>query len=335
MKKQTKSNWQTTAFAIIAIVFVFGASNGVLAQKGVGAKYGARDPQTCADTKAPAKGAITAALAAKYFICGVEKEDYRYLQLVENVKVEVGGGIPYAAIIGHRSFPEVDVKHPVYPIRGSHTQYLCNAESDYYQPGKNCTRYEHRNAKGYCYKTTFGDWRCHQSEDSIPNDRTFSNVPPPKGDKNAAANKTEVNEKTAETKNANQTVETTNKNQPDKTEDKTTTEKDENGLVKPDFSELEKDFEIVKYEFDTSTRPPAIYIIAKVKKPNGGTNALSFEGRFYDADGVNIMLPAERVWAVSGDTSKAGEVVKIRVWTPSEQQMQNKVKKITIARKVD
>ena len=279
--------------------------------------------------------AITPALAAKYFICASEKEDYRYLYLVENVKTEVGGGIPYAAIIGHRSFPEVDVKHPVYPIRGSHTQYQCNPESDYYQPGKNCTRYEHRNAKGYCYKTTFGDWRCHQSQDSIPNDNIFSNVPPPKGDKNAGANKTEVNDKSANTKNANQPVGMKDTKQTTRTEDKTDAGRDENGFVKPDFSALEKDYEIVRYESDISTRPPAIYIIAKVKKSNGGTSALRYETFFYDADGINVMLPTQLVWAVSGDPGKVGDTVKLRIWTPSEQQMRDKVKKIVVQRKLD
>ncbi len=322
-------------FAAIAIFLAFGTA---VAQekKSVGAKYGSRDPQTCADMKAPARGAITAALAAKYFICASEKEEGQYLYLVENVKVEVGGGIPYAAIIGHRSFPEVDVKHPVYPIRGSHTQYQCHAESDYYEPGKNCNRYEHRNAKGYCYKTTFGDWQCFQSELSMPNENIFSRVPPPGGKKGAAENKPVPNENPARTKNAEQPADKKNTNPTTKTEDKTDAAgRDENGFVKPDFSELEKDYEIVRYESDTSTRPPAIYIFAKVKKSNGGSSALRYETRFYDADGVNIMLPVEQIWAVSGDTSKVGEVVKLRIWTPSERQMRDKVKKIVVTRRVD
>lgn len=328
MTKQINKRRQSSLLATIAIVLAFGALSGAAVaqeKKSIGAKYGSREPQTCADMKAPAKGAITAALAAKYFICASEQEDYRYLYLVENVKVEVGGGIPYAAIIGHRSFPEVDVKHPVYPIRGSHTQYQCNPESDYYQPGKNCTRYEHKQAKGYCYKTTFGDWRCHQSQDSIPNDNIFSNVAPPKGN-NTATNTTATNDKPAETKNTKQTPE--RKNEPN-------TDRDENGIAKPDFSALEKDFEIVRYEYDTSMRPPAIYIIAKVKKSNGGTSSLGYETFFYDADGINVMQPTERIWAISGDPGKVGDTVKLRIWTPSESQMQDKVKKIVVTRKLD
>ena len=147
-------------------------------------KYGTRDPRTCKDMKAPAKGAITAALATKYVICDIEKVDGQYLYLVENVKVEaVGGGIPYAAIIGHRSFPEVDVKHPVNPIRGSLTKYQCyevNPDFPHSAPDKNCIRYEEPVAKGYCYKTTFGDWRCHMADFSNKNENWFPGVAPPK-----------------------------------------------------------------------------------------------------------------------------------------------------------
>ena len=326
MAKQINKNRQSSLLTQLTILFMFGAFTAAFGQdnKSIGAKYGTRDPRTCEEMKAPAKGVISSALATKYFICAAERIDGQYLILLENVKVEVGAGRPYNPNMDI-NVPEIDVRFPLYPIRGSHTLYQCkNPETDYISvPGKTCHRYEHKNAKGSCYKTTFGDWRCYQTELFIPNENITLNVPPP------------TSEKAAETKTINQPAETKNVNQPDKTENKTTTEKDANGIVKPDFSELDKDFEIIRYEFDTSTRPPAIYIIAKVKKPNGGTSALNFEGRFYDADGANIMLPAERVWAVSGDTSKAGEVVKLRVWTPSEQQMQNKVKKIVIARKTD
>src|SRR5687768_13543007 len=55
-------------------------------------KFGARDPRTCDDTVAPRRGAITAALAKQYFICQAEKVSGAYLYLVENEKLEVGGG---------------------------------------------------------------------------------------------------------------------------------------------------------------------------------------------------------------------------------------------------
>ncbi len=105
------------------------------------------------------------------------------LYLVENVKVAVGGGIPYAAIIGHRSFSEIDVKHPVYPIRGSFLQYQCQDPKTAYvgPPNTNCITYNQPKATGYCYKTTFGDWRCHMSDGSgTEKENVRYKVAPPK-----------------------------------------------------------------------------------------------------------------------------------------------------------
>src|SRR4028118_2059005 len=92
--------------AIVLTSAVFGATIGVTAaavEQSIGERYGTREPRACTNTKAPAKGAITAALAKKYLECQMEGVSGEYLSLVENVKVEVGGGIPYAAIIGHKS----------------------------------------------------------------------------------------------------------------------------------------------------------------------------------------------------------------------------------------
>jgi len=335
MRNRTVLRWKSMLLAIFTVVLVSGAYNAIVAQEkgSIGAKYGSREPRTCADMKIPARGAITAALAAKYFICAAEKEDSRYLYLVDNVKTEVGVGRPYNRNMDI-NLPQIDVRFPVYPIRGSHTQYQCNPESDYYGPGKNCNRYEHQNANGFCYKTTFGDWRCYQADQNIPTRNEFFNVAPPKGE-NAAANKA-VNDKPADPKTANDKPgDTKPLKQNPETKAAPNADRNENGLVKPDFSELEKDFEIMKYEYDTSTRPPAIYITARVKRSNRGRSALSFEGRFYDADGVNIMVPAERVWVINGDSSKVGEGVKLRVWTPSESQIRNKVKKIVVTRIIE
>lgn len=124
----------------------------------VGERYGTREPRTCVSTKAPLKGPITADLAAKYFICTYEGEASSLLYLLDNVKFEVGGGIPYKAIMGHRSLPQIDVKQPVYPIRGSYTRYVYQRIYDKNEKA----RYSVENVKadGYCYKTTFGDWQC-------------------------------------------------------------------------------------------------------------------------------------------------------------------------------
>ena len=95
MKKQINQRWQSLLLATIAIVLAFGAFSGAaVAQdsKSISARYGSRDPRTCENTKAPARGAITAALAAKYLNCQMEFISMGDLYLVENVKVEVGAG---------------------------------------------------------------------------------------------------------------------------------------------------------------------------------------------------------------------------------------------------
>ena len=145
-------------------------------------KYGTRDAQTCKDMKAPVKGAPTAALAKQYVICDIEKVSGPYLYLVENVTVEVGGGRPYNPN-ADINVPEINVRLPIYSIRGSLTKYQCyevNPNFTVSAPGKNCSRYEEPKAKGDCYKTTFGDWRCTMTDLSNTNENWFPGVAPPK-----------------------------------------------------------------------------------------------------------------------------------------------------------
>lgn len=146
-------------------------------------RFGAREPRTCADTKAPAKGAITAALALKYLNCQMEGIWSNDLYLVENVKVEGGGGVPYAAIMGQYSLDQINVKYPVYPIRGSFLKYQCQDSETAYvgPPNTNCITYNNPKATGYCYKTTFGDWKCNMADrSSTEKENVRTKVAPPK-----------------------------------------------------------------------------------------------------------------------------------------------------------
>lgn len=127
-------------------------------QKGIGKKYGTRDPRTCTNTAAPTTGAITADLAAKYLMCQREGEASDLLYLIDDARVQVGGGINYASIRASRVLYEIDVNHPVYPIRGTYTKNVCSRIYDE-NAKSNCTT-ETVKADGYCYKTTFGDWQC-------------------------------------------------------------------------------------------------------------------------------------------------------------------------------
>ncbi|HQU82041.1 MAG TPA: hypothetical protein PKY59_02890 [Pyrinomonadaceae bacterium] len=317
MKNQTKSNLQTILFTVVAVIFVFTASSSVFAQ-GIGAKYGARDPQTCADKKAPAKGAITAALAAKYVNCEREKVSGQYLYLVENVTAQVGTSRPYNPNMD-LNVPEIDVRFPLYPIRGSLVSYQCyevNPNFTVSAPGKNCNRTNEPEAKGFCYKTTFGEWRCHMADFSNKIENWAQGVPPPKG-KTAA----ETNDKPADTKTVNQTA---------KTEENPAGEKDANGFVKPDFSEMADYFDIIRYEYEFSTRE--LYIVAKMKKK---FNPNKWLVEFFDADGARLKWGNTILHYTSGPDPQPGQVIKVYAGTPTEKQMRDEVKKISVTRVFD
>ena len=146
-------------------------------------RFGARDPRICENTKAPTKGAITTALALKYLNCQMEGIWSNDLYLVENVKVEVGGGLSYAAIRGQYSLDQIDVRVPVYPIRGSFLKYQCQDPETAYvgPPNTNCVTYNNPTATGYCYKTTFGDWKCNMVDRSATDKGNVrTKVAPPK-----------------------------------------------------------------------------------------------------------------------------------------------------------
>ena len=58
MKKQNNLQWQSS---LLVAIFLLGAFASAFAQVGIGAKYGARDPRTCANKKSPRTGALSAA----------------------------------------------------------------------------------------------------------------------------------------------------------------------------------------------------------------------------------------------------------------------------------
>ncbi len=323
MKKQSVQRWLSSLLTTITIALMFGAFTSAVAQekKSIGERYGSREPRTCEAKKAPAMGAPTADLAAKYVICEIEKVSGQYLYLIENVKVEVGGGRPYNPN-SDINVPEIDVKFPIYSIRGSLTKYQCNAEDARFThsiPGKNCTRYEEPKAKGDCYKTTFSEWRCYMTDLSNLNENYFAGVPPP-GATKMAADMAATNNKLASTKNANPTA---------KPKDEPKNGKDESGFLKPDFSEMEKYYGNIRYEYDFNLR--RLNIVGKMKKPN---NPNTWLVDFYDADGAR--LSSNNGTILIGLDSSVGQVVKVYTNNlPSEMQMRNVVKKIVVTRKID
>lgn len=181
MRQQSAHLGRLTLSAAFAMAFSAGPAPSIAQQgESIAARFGAREPRTCADTKAPAGNAITPALAARYFACKAEELQGNTLYLVENVKVEVGGGVPYTPNLG--SFPSINVKVPLLPIRGSYLGYQCAdlVRQHSGPPSTSCNVYNHTKATGYCYKTTFDDWSCYMADPAAAGNRAYT-APGPKG----------------------------------------------------------------------------------------------------------------------------------------------------------
>ncbi|MEP6675450.1 MAG: hypothetical protein ABJA78_09850 [Ferruginibacter sp.] len=175
MKKQLN---QITQFTFLSVIFLLSFCSFTFSQK-IGQRFGTRDPRTCAGTQKPLKGAITAELGKQYLICQLENASHDYLNLVENVQVQIGAGVTYNA----RNFPsiiDIDPKSPVYPFRASFNQYVCDPISTMVNnKGKNCDMTVRSKATGVFVKTTFGDWNCYLTGSDIINaPKTYSVAPP-------------------------------------------------------------------------------------------------------------------------------------------------------------
>lgn len=126
---------------------------------GIGAQYGAREPATC-KSRAAQPNAET---ARQYLLCDMEGLDFgNNLDLLTDVTVQLAH--PRAFNYNQdSSFPQIDVKAPVFNIRGGFKQYQCAKPilgGGAYLATHNCNLYEQPEAAGACYRDTFGDWHC-------------------------------------------------------------------------------------------------------------------------------------------------------------------------------
>jgi hypothetical protein len=150
------------------------------AGNGIGAQYGTRERATCNSRSGP----INATTARQYFICDTEGESLgRAMILVTNVSVQVAASraFNWNQDSAHNG---IDPSQPVYDIRGSFQEYMCNKPifaDNAFAVTHNCSLYNEPQAQGTCYKTTFGEWHCDMADANGGNTPAARNVMPPAG----------------------------------------------------------------------------------------------------------------------------------------------------------
>ena len=118
-------------------------------------QYGSRAPRTCAKvTNPPSVG-----LAAVLVQCSMETDSDFGVGLVQDVKIDMGKSrkFVYQTDAG---LPGIDLDAQVYPLQGNYTAYLFRTINNMSPAGANCVKTLMTNAQGWCYKTSFGDYKC-------------------------------------------------------------------------------------------------------------------------------------------------------------------------------
>jgi len=118
--------------------------------------YNARAPRTCSKVTSPPSAAQAAILVQ----CTMDANSYTGLGLIQDVKLEMGS--PRAFVYyTDAGLAGIDLNAKVIELRGSYTGYFCNLVSASLNgPGKNCVKSAVPVAQGWCWKTSFGDWKC-------------------------------------------------------------------------------------------------------------------------------------------------------------------------------
>jgi hypothetical protein len=317
MKKQNNQS-RVLVLIITAIIFLV-ASGSTFAQAGIGKKYGSRDPRTCTDRTQPKGNTISATKAKEYIECS-EFFDTQNLYLNEEVVVQTGSPRPYNRN-EDLNVSNIDVRIPVTPIRGHLKRYQCGQVNDIkHNAGENCFVYDWQHAHGLCYKDSFGDWRCTMADETaqLP---VQKDAAPPGG---ATVKNKPVDQKKEENPNPpNDEQKRVNKHDE--------AEHDENGYPKPDFSVMEKYFEIVKYEYGDSTFGNTLYIWAKPKTEIGQRGGIgSYWLQFLDKDGA-LVTDEQPLNDNELNLKPLGEVAKTNGLAPSKAKMK-KVASIRIVR---
>ncbi len=118
-------------------------------------EYQARGPRICTSvTKPPLEWEATVLVQ-----CSMDSVAPAGLTLVQDVQQDMGAAMPFRSS-SDAGMAEIDSKAEVYPLRGSYVSYFCRAIGDGVAAGQNCTKSVVADGAGWCWKTSFGDWRC-------------------------------------------------------------------------------------------------------------------------------------------------------------------------------
>jgi hypothetical protein len=121
--------------------------------------YQGRAPRNRSSVKNPPSPAVAAALVQ----CTTDNLSAMGLRLLQDVKVELGAPRP-VVLSTDDGLSELDLKSQVYPMRGSYTSYFCRAINNLVPAATICLIVSVPAGKGWCWKTSFGDWKCRFGE---------------------------------------------------------------------------------------------------------------------------------------------------------------------------
>ena len=117
--------------------------------------YQARAPRTCATVTSPPNLSQATVMVQ----CTMDATSAFGVGLVQDVKLEMGKARPFL-YSSDAGLSGIDLTATVIPLRGSYTGYLCNKISNMAPAGKSCMKSPVPMAVGWCWKTSFGDYKC-------------------------------------------------------------------------------------------------------------------------------------------------------------------------------
>ncbi|WP_373504504.1 hypothetical protein [Aestuariivirga sp.] len=129
---------------------------------GSGEAWGSRDPGSC--TSIRLDGPPGPEQVADMLRCKHDVDVRGELWLMENIAVTVAPGVPLIDLYNTYNMENGDVTATVYPISGSFTWAVCTTRKDAAlyggNPDLNCKEHDVPSAKGVCWPTVPGDWKC-------------------------------------------------------------------------------------------------------------------------------------------------------------------------------